>query len=102
MATALLVSTMVQVQVWRAVQSNGMDDEHDDFKIRTETRRLKTMEKAVEQQKAIIAKLHESHDILQQEKDAAKAMHHHNALEKKSAIATYANPLQEDQDREDD
>eukprot|EP01043_Picozoa_sp_COSAG02_P004177 COSAG02_NODE_107_length_36312_cov_45.037942_26_plen_103_part_00 len=102
MSSALLVSVLVQIQVWRAVQSNGTDDEHDDFKIRTETRRLNSMQKAIEEQKAIIAKLHESHDILQQEKDASKAMYHHEEQETKSDTTKYENPLQEGQDKTDE
>jgi len=33
MASALATSTMVQVHVYRAVQADGGDDEHDDFKV---------------------------------------------------------------------
>ena len=34
LGTALGISTLVQVQVWRAIHSDGGEDEHDDFKVR--------------------------------------------------------------------
>ena len=38
LVTALDMSMLMQVRVWRAVRSDSDDDEHDDFKIRTEQR----------------------------------------------------------------
>ena len=57
LATALGMSTLVQVRVWRAVRSDGDGDEHDDFKIRTEERQLKEMQQAIEKKVAAIAKM---------------------------------------------
>ena len=74
---ALGVSLFVQLEVWRAVRSNGDEDEHDDFKIRTEERQLQEMERAVEEKKIVIAKLKEAHLVLLKEKADVKAMHDH-------------------------
>ena len=54
LATALGMSMLVQVRVWRAVTSDGDDDEHDDFKIRMEQRRQQEIEHTLERQKAEI------------------------------------------------
>ena len=74
---ALGASLLVQVDVWRAVRSNGDEDEHDDFKIRTEERRLEDMKRAVEEQQIVIAKLKEARSVLLKEKADVKAMHDH-------------------------
>ena len=88
LATALGMSMLVQVRVWRAVTSDGDDDEHDDFKIRMEQRRQQEIEHTLERQKVIVAKLVEAHTVLSKEKEDVKAMHDHTA--------SYANPLQRD------
>ena len=88
LATALGMSMLVQVRVWRAVTSDGDDDEHDDFKIRMEQRRQQENEHTLERQKVIVAKLVEAHTVLSKEKEDVKAMHDHTA--------SYPNPLQRD------
>ena len=102
---ALGVSLFVQLKVWRAVRSNGDEDEHDDFKIRTEERRLEDMKRAVEEQQIMIAKLKEAHLVLLKEKADVKAMHDHTHGDEDQARrshpgfdadrATFQNPLQE-------
>lgn len=74
---ALGVSVLMQVVVWRAVTSNGDEDEDDDFKIRTEKRRLEDMKRVVEEQQVVIAKLEEASSVLLKEKADVKAMHDH-------------------------
>ena len=100
--TALGISLFVQLDVWRAVRSNGNDDEHDDFKIRMEQRMLKEMERAVEEKKAVTAKLIEAHNVLRKEKADVRAMHDHapsqsgeQAGKVHAKTATFVNPLQE-------
>ena len=102
---ALGVSLFVQLKVWRAVRSNGDEDEHDDFKIRTEERRLLDMQRAVEEQHVVVAKLEEARSVLLKEKADVKAMHeyaHGNEDQARqshpdfdSDRATFENPLQE-------
>ena len=100
---ALGVSLLVQVDVWRAVRSNGDEDEDDDFKIRTEKRRLEDMKRAVEEQQVVIAKLEEARSVLLKEKADVKAMHDHTDEDQArrshpdsdSDRATFENPLQE-------
>ena len=79
LAAALGMSMLVQVRVWRAVTSDGDDDEHDDFKIRMEQRRQQEIEHTLERQKVIVAKLVEAHTVLSKEKEDVKAMHDHTA-----------------------
>ena len=93
MATALGMSTLVQVRVWRAVRSDGDGDEHDDFKIRTEQRRREEMKQALEAQDLIIDKLIQAREVLSKEKADVKAMHDHVVV---------TNPLQRDNDDDDD
>ena len=105
LVVALGVSLFVQLKVWRAVRSNGDEDEHDDFKIRTEERRLEDMKRAVEEQQIIIAKLKEAHLVLLKEKADVKAMHDHAHGDEDQARQshpdfdadqrTFENPLQE-------
>ena len=105
LVVALGVSLLVQLDVWRAVRSNGDKDEHDDFKIRTEQRRLLDMQRAVEEQQIVIAKLEEAHLVLLKEKADVKAMHDHTHGDEDQARqsrpdydadrATFENPLQE-------
>ena len=95
LATALGMSTLVQVRVWRAVRSDGDDDEHDDFKIRMEQRRQQEMEHTLERQKVVVAKLVEAHTVLSKEKADVKAMHDHTA-------SHYPNPLPRDDEDDDD
>ena len=89
---------MVQFNVWRAVRWNGNDDEHNDFKIRTEERRWEKMKQELEKQATIIAKLKAAHVALKNEKEDVKAMHDHdqNKLEEGAAPdrAAFDNPLQ--------
>ena len=102
---ALGVSLFVEQKVWRAVRSNGDEDEDDDFKIRTEERQLQEMERAVEEKKIVIAKLKEAHLVLLKEKTDVKAMHDHahgdedqarrSHPDSDSDRATFQNPLQE-------
>ena len=88
LATALGMSMLVQVRVYRAVTSDGDDDEHDDFKIRTEQRWREEMKQALEAQDLIIEKLIVARAVLSKEKADVKAMHDHTA--------SYPNPLQRD------
>ena len=102
---ALGVSLFVQLKVWRAVRSNGDEDEHDDFKIRTEERRLEDMKRAVEEQQVVIAKLEEARSVLLKEKADVRGMHEHTHGDEDQATqshphsdsdwATIENPLQE-------
>ena len=94
---ALGTSLLVQVDVWRAVVSNGDDDEHDDFKIRTEQRRQQHMGMALEHQKTVVAKLILAHEVLREEKLNVTAMHDHTLPKGDQANQTkltFANPLQ--------
>ena len=77
LVAALGVSLFVQLVVLRAVSSNGDEDEHDDFKIRTEERQFQEMERALEEKKIVIVKLKEAHLVLLKEKADVKAMHDH-------------------------
>jgi hypothetical protein len=92
LATALGMSVVVQVRVLRAVKSDGDDDEHDDFKIRTEQRWREEMKQALEAQDLIIEKLIVARAVLSKEKADVKAMHDHVVV---------ANPLQRDNDDDD-
>ena len=102
---ALGVSMLVQLDVWRAVRSNGDEDEDDDFKIRTEERRLEEMKRAFEEQQIVIAKLKEARSVLLKEKADVRAMHDHtngdedlarqSRSESDSDRTTFENPLQE-------
>ena len=74
---AVVIPLLVQVNVWCAVKSDGDDNEHDDFKVRTEERQLAELERTVEQKKLLIEKLKEAHDVLLKEKKDVKAMHAH-------------------------
>jgi hypothetical protein len=74
---ALGVSLFVQVDVWRAVYSNGYENEDDDFKIRTEERQREAMKQALEEKDAVIAKLKEARLVLLKEKADVRAMHDH-------------------------
>ena len=97
--------SVVQLGVWRAVRSNGDEDEDDDFKIRTEERRLEDMKRAVEEQQIMIAKLKEAHLVLLKEKADVKAMHDHTHGDEDQARqsrpdydadrATFRNPIHE-------
>ena len=103
LSVALGVSLLVQVDVWRAVKSNGYENEDDDFKIRTEERSLEQMKRAFEEQQVVIAKLKEAHLVLLKEKADVKAMHDHahgdedhvRQSHPDSDMATFENPLQE-------
>jgi len=88
LATALGMSMLVQVRVYRAVTSDGDDDEHDDFKIRTEQRWREEMKQALDAQDLIIEKLIVARAVLSKEKADVKAMHDHTASSE--------NPLQRD------
>jgi hypothetical protein len=88
------MSVLVQVRVWRAIRSDGDDDEHDDFKIRMEQRRQQEMEHTLEMQKVIVAKRVEARTVLSKEQEDVKAMHEHTA--------SYPNPLQRDAGGDDD
>jgi hypothetical protein len=72
LATALGMSVLVQVRVWRAVTSDGDDDEHNDFKIRTEQRRQQEIEQALEEQKVIVAKLVEARAVLRRRRTSRR------------------------------
>eukprot|EP01043_Picozoa_sp_COSAG02_P103775 COSAG02_NODE_39778_length_413_cov_0.624204_2_plen_111_part_01 len=77
LAFALGISTVVQWLVWRSIHSGGENDEHGDFKIRIESRRLETMQHNIEEQKVISQKLKEAHELRLEEKKDVKAMHEH-------------------------
>jgi C4-type Zn-finger protein len=94
LATALGAALMVQLDVWRAVRSNGNDDEHNDFKIRTARRRWDKMKQELEEQATIIVKLEEAYTALQSEKADVKAMHDHDLRGQTQAVVT-ENPLNE-------
>lgn len=105
LATALAISTVVQARVWNIVRSDGKADEHSDFRIRTEARRLKSMESAIQEQRTILAKLHEAHELLEKEKLDVRTMHHHGdstdgVEEQPMEALSFTNPLQADNDRE--
>ena len=74
---ALAISGVVQVNVLRAISSNGDEDEDDDFKIRTEERHLEQLERTVEEQRVTIAKLKEARLVLLKEREDVKHMHDH-------------------------
>jgi hypothetical protein len=78
LATALGVALLVQLHVMREVRSEGNDDEHGDFKIRTEERRQQQIEKLLEEQKIVIEKLKEAHVVRQKEAGDVQAMRHHD------------------------
>ena len=100
---ALGVSLLVQVDVWRAVKSNGNENEDDDFKIRTEERHLEEMKRAVEEKQVVVAKLKEARLVLLKEKADVRAMHDHARHDEDQAsqgssepdAATFDNPLSE-------
>ena len=111
LATALGMSMLVQVRVWRAVRSDGDGDEHDDFKIRTEQRWREEMKQALEAQDLIIEKLIVARAVLSKEKADVKAMHDHdqppNDAEDVTSRTdpnrtTFANPLTVDDNGVDD
>lgn len=96
MAIAIGTSLFVQTNVWGAVRSNGKDEEDDDYKVRTEQRRLQEMEQAIEEQKVIVRKLRDAHDVLRKEKqDAEAAMRVHVDLD------CFENPLQKPSEEAD-
>ena len=65
------------MHVWDAVRSTGDEEEDDDYKIRTEQRRLQEMKQLVEEQELIVTKLKEAHAVLRKEKEDVAAMHGH-------------------------
>ena len=77
MSIAIGTSLLVQTNVWGAVRSTGEDNEDDDYKIRTEHRRLQEMKQLVERQEVIVAKLREAHAVLHKEKEDVAAMYRH-------------------------
>ena len=77
MAIAIGTSLFVQMNVWGAVRSTGDEEEDDDYKIRTEQRRLQEMKQLVEEQELIVTKLKEAHAVLRKEKEDVAAMHGH-------------------------
>ena len=83
--------------MWRAIRSDGDDDEHDDFKIRTEQRWREEMKQALEAQDLIIEKLIVARAVLSKEKADVKAMHdnEHPTIDAQDAAdrTTFANPL---------
>jgi hypothetical protein len=93
LAAALGMSMLVQVRVWRAVRSDGDNDEHDDFKIRMEQRRQQEIEHTLERQKVIVAKLVEARTVLSKEKEDVKAMHDH-ATESEENVDSFLDDLQ--------
>ena len=103
LSVALGVSLLVQVDVWRAVKSNGYENEDDDFKIRTEERSLEQMKRAVEEKQVVIAKLKEARLVLLKEKADVRAMRDHarhdedqaNQSSSEPDVATFVNPLSE-------
>ena len=74
---ALAIAGVVQVDVWRAISSNGDDGEDDDFKIRMEERQLEQLERTIEEKRVIIAKLKEARLVLLKEREDVKHMHDH-------------------------
>ena len=81
---------MVQLDVWRAVRSDGDEDEDDDFKVRTEERQLKELKQAVEEKTIAIAKLKQARAVVDKEKADVKAMRIHREKE-----MVTENPLQD-------
>ena len=77
LAIALGLSLLVQVRVWKEVRNNGSEEEHDDFKVRTEEKRLVEMRRALEEQQTIIEKLKAAHEVVSKEKADGEAMRNH-------------------------
>ena len=74
---ALAIAGVVQVDVWRAISSNGDEDEDDDFKIRMEERQLEQLGRTIEEKRVIIGKLKEARLVLLKEREDVKHMHDH-------------------------
>ena len=101
---ALAIAGVVQVDVWRAISSNGDDGEDDDFKIRMEERQLEQLGRTIEEKRVIIGKLKEARLVLLKEREDVKHMHDYTHGDKDQARqspesdsdrATFENPLQE-------
>ena len=90
LVAALGGALMVQLDVWRAVRSDGDEDEDDDFKVRTEERQLKELKQAVEEKTIAIAKLKQARAVVDKEKADVKAMRIHREKE-----MVTENPLQD-------
>ena len=90
LVAALGGALMVQLDVWRAVRSDGDEDEDDDFKVRTEERQLKELKQAVEEKTIAIAKLKQARAVVDKEEADVKAMRIHREKE-----MVTENPLQD-------
>lgn len=99
LALALGVATIVEVRVVQAVTRPPQDDEHEDYKIRTEARRLEDMKAAVEEQAVVLASLAEAHELKLKEQEDVRAMHHQTKEGKTNATTMrIANPIHSDLD----
>jgi hypothetical protein len=88
LAFALGIATVVEVRIVRTITRPPVDNQHEDYKIRTEALRLEDMKKAAEEQEVILAMLTEAHDLKKKEQEDVRAMRHHETAE-----AKFENPL---------
>eukprot|EP01046_Picozoa_sp_COSAG06_P000148 COSAG06_NODE_4_length_41837_cov_204.557597_43_plen_136_part_00 len=100
LALALGMATIVEVRIVRAVTMAPGDDEHNDYKIRTEARRLEDMKTAVEEQATVLASLTEAHKLKLKEQADVWAMHH-QTKEATTTATAIANPMHSDLDEAD-
>ena len=90
LAFALGIATVVEVRIVRTITRPPVDNEHEDYKIRTEALRLEDMKKAAEEQEVILAMLTEAHDLKKKEQEDVRAMRHH-----KTTVEKFENPMLE-------
>ena len=99
LSLALGVSTVVQARVWRAIQGGRMQDEHEDYKIRVEARRLELKKQEVVKQEMILQQLEQAHEQMQKEQADVRAMHEHASKALESLDGSQDGQGDEDQAR---
>ena len=95
LAAGLGVSLFMEVRIIRTVRLDGDKLEHEDYKVRTEMRRLDAMNTAVEHQGVVIKRLIEEYERLKQEEKDVDNMHHHrgDTSDANTPDKEYVNPL---------
>jgi hypothetical protein len=90
--------------VWRTIRTTGGNDEHDDYKVRTEQRFLKELREAVTEKEAVIAKMIGTHELIEKEKAHVKDMVRIASGDdpQKQTGVSFTNPLNQDNDQDDD
>jgi hypothetical protein len=73
----LAVSLIMEVHIVRSVASAGTDEEHEDYRVRMEARRLEAIRRALDVQASVVEELKEAHKEREQEMQELERMQHH-------------------------